>query len=219
MLISDETKKDLIGVFGGTFDPIHKGHIKIVDFLLDNLPFEEIRVVPCGLPSHRDFVASSEDRLKMAQIAFQEKKKIVVDSREVIQDGPSRSIETIESLTKELSEDVSLVWIMGEDAFSEIESWYRWQEFLDSTNLIIVSRLDPSSRNIETLDNRFSERFVDTFHEFHRNGYGNILHLPMSLINISSSLIRSRIQNKIPINDLVSKDVFEYIHEHKLYNE
>ncbi len=108
----------LIGVFGGTFDPVHNGHTKIIQNLLELIPFDEIKVIPNGQPPHRTSVCSNNDRLEMVNLAFKGIDQISIDEREIHREGPSYAIHTAKEVLEEFHQH-NVVWVMGSDAFSD----------------------------------------------------------------------------------------------------
>ena len=116
----------IIGVFGGTFDPVHNGHVLTISELLDKLPFEKILVIPNLQPPHRESSqVSYKHRFEMASMAFKDIPKTIVDNRESLRDGPSYAIETVKEIMSE-EEGVRVVMIVGSDSFVDIHSWYKW---------------------------------------------------------------------------------------------
>ena len=129
-----------IGIFGGTFDPVHNGHLRSAFELLERLPFDELRIVPCGDPPHRQStVANAAQRLALLRIAIGTHAGFVVDDREIARDGPSYSVETLESLRADFPE-ASISLVIGMDAFLDLESWHRWDELLSLAHLVVAHR-------------------------------------------------------------------------------
>ena len=132
------SKPEFIGIFGGTFDPVHKGHTEIIKNLFELIPLDKVIVIPNGIPPHRKASVSSEERLRMVSSAFKSSENVVIDNREIKKKDPSYAVSTLRELIDENPEN-SLVWIMGSDAFAEIDSWYHWEDFIKMTNIIAVS--------------------------------------------------------------------------------
>jgi len=129
-----------IGLFGGTFDPIHFGHLRTALELLDHLQLAEVRFTPCGQPPHgKTPTASAALRLEMVQAAIADQPGFVVDERELKRRGPSYTIETLESLRGE-SVSQSLGLIVGMDAFVDIDKWHRSEELLHLAHIIVARR-------------------------------------------------------------------------------
>ena len=129
-----------LGVFGGTFDPVHYGHLRTAFEMLEALDFGEVRFIPCGDPPHRGATfATATQRLQMVEAAIRDQAGFVVDDREVRRDGPSYTVETLESLRAEFP-GRSLGLIIGMDAFLSLPGWHRWDEILDLAHIIIAHR-------------------------------------------------------------------------------
>ena len=115
----------MIGVLGGSFDPVHYGHLRLAIELLQDLALSEMRLIPCGVPPHRALlVASNAQRVAMLQAAIVGEQGLVVDERELRRSGPSYTVDTLTSLRSELG-DVPLCLIMGKDAFIHLHTWHR----------------------------------------------------------------------------------------------
>ena len=134
-----KSKTEFIGIFGGTFDPVHKGHTEIIKNLFELIPLDKVIVIPNGIPPHRKASVSSEERLRMVSSAFKSSENVVIDNREIKKKDPSYAISTLRELIEENPEH-SLVWIMGSDAFAEIDSWYQWEDFIKMINISYKSR-------------------------------------------------------------------------------
>ena len=152
----------LVGIFGGTFDPVHYGHSNTIAELLNLIPFEKILVIPNSLPPHREnSQASFSHRYKMTSLAFRDIEKTVVDNRENLRKGPSHAIETAKQIIAEEGK-TKVILIVGSDSFDGIHSWYKWRELISLVDFLILKRLDmPLSKNKNVQDlispTRFSE--------------------------------------------------------------
>ena len=207
----------LIGVFGGTFDPVHNGHTKIIQNLLELLPFDEIKVIPNGQPPHRTSVCSNNDRLEMVNLAFKGINQISVDEREIHREGPSYAIHTAREILEEYHQD-NLIWIMGSDAFSEIDTWFEWEDFLNIINILVMARpgyeIDLTSMAGTLILERQTSNIDDLSH-----GAGKILIVDIDPINISSTQVRSNLAAGETVNELILEDVSDYIDSGKLYTK
>ena len=205
----------LIGVFGGTFDPVHNGHVLIISELLEKLPFEKILVIPNFQPPHRESSqVSYKHRYEMTSLAFKDIPKTTVDWREYLREGPSYAIETVkEVMTKE--EEARVVMIVGSDSFVDIHSWYKWKELIDLVDFVIMKRPgSPLSKNNKAKDLVNFEGFKKDLFEDRQL---NIFEIEVAPFKISSSSIREKIAKGKKIDHLVNKHVEEYIKEHGLY--
>ena len=121
----------IIGVFGGTFDPVHNGHVLTISELLEKLPFEKILIIPNFLPPHKESSqVSYKHRYEMASLAFKDISKTKVDSREHLREGPSYAIKTVKEVISE-EEGARVVMIVGSDSFVDIHSWHKWKELIN----------------------------------------------------------------------------------------
>ena len=205
----------LIGVFGGTFDPVHNGHTQTIINLSELLPFDEIKVIPNGVPPHRASVGSTNNRLDMVKMAFNGIEKVSIDTREINRLGPSYAITTAKEIIEECKED-KITWIMGSDAFAGIDSWYHWEEFIDLINIVIMMRPDSDILPNSEAEKLIHTRMVEDYRLLKERS-GQIMILKMSPIHISSTLVRTNILSGDDVRDLISSGVEEYIDKNKLY--
>lgn len=206
----------LVGVFGGTFDPVHYGHSLTIAELLNTIPFEKILVIPNSLPPHREnSQASFSHRYKMTSLAFRDIEKTVVDNRENLRTGPSHAIETVKQIIAEEGK-TKVILIVGSDSFDGIHSWYKWRELISLVDFLILKRLDmPLSKNKNVQDlispTRFSEDLL-----LDRKAK-SIFEIEMTPLRISSSLIRENIAKGKSIDNLINPLVKDYLKKHGLY--
>ena len=141
----------MIGVFGGSFDPIHNGHLRAAVEIGEHLQLQQIRFVPCHIHAlSKSFHASSSQRIKMLEIALKNQPHFVVDDREMKLEQTSYMVDTLMSLREEYGKD-KLGLILGVDTFLQLPKWHRWQEILDYASIIVVQRPGyqlPSDSNI-----------------------------------------------------------------------
>lgn len=129
-----------IGIFGGTFDPIHYGHLRSAFEMLQALDFEEVRFIPCSDPPHRGVTyASAEQRYRLVEVAIADQDGFLADDRELRRGGPSYTIDTISALRAEFP-DRPLGLIIGMDAFLGLPTWHRWDEILDYAHIVVAHR-------------------------------------------------------------------------------
>ena len=206
----------LVGIFGGTFDPVHYGHSLTIAELLNTIPFEKILVIPNALPPHREnSQASFSHRYKMTSLAFRDIEKTVVDNRENLRTGPSHAIETVKQIIAEEGK-TKVILIVGSDSFDGIHSWYKWRELISLVDFLILKRPDmPLSKNKNVQDlispTRFSEDLL-----LDRKAK-SIFEIEMTPLRISSSLIRENIAKGKSIDNLINPLVKDYLKKHGLY--
>jgi len=210
-----KSKPEFIGIFGGTFDPVHKGHTEIIKNLFELIPLDKVIVIPNGIPPHREASASSEERLRMVSSAFKSVDNIVIDNREIKKKDPSYAISTLKELIEENSEH-SLVWIMGSDAFAEIDSWYQWSDFTKMVNIIVMVR-----PNHEIPVESEAYKLLQKSHTIDKDslssGNEKILLLKIRPIEISSTDIRNKIYKGSDVSEFLLEEVNELINKGNLY--
>jgi nicotinate-nucleotide adenylyltransferase len=206
-----------VGVMGGMFDPVHHGHLRTALSILEYLGLDEMRLVPCHHPVHRQpCVASPDQRIKMLQLAVDGDPRLVVDERECQQTGPSYFYDTLHSILTELS-DVSLYFVLGADAFNSLPTWYRWREIFALTRLVVIDRPGWEVSPEQPLHEIFIENRVLNQEHLHHKA-GAVLLCTMDPLDISSSKIRQLIATGKSPRYLVPDAVWHYIKANKLYH-
>jgi nicotinate-nucleotide adenylyltransferase len=182
-----------IAIFGGTFDPIHYGHLRSAFEMLQALRFAEVRFIPSGDPPHRGKTFATADlRLDMVRVAVQGQPGFAVDDCELMRDGPSYTIDTLSSIREE-HQDASLGLIVGMDAFLGLTTWHRWDEILDVAHIVVAHRPGwraPDIGELGELITAHGTHRVDDLHE-HRHGYIHIH--AVTQLEIASTEIRDLI--------------------------
>lgn len=207
-----------VGVLGGTFDPIHLGHLRPALEVWEQLDLEEIRIVPCHIPPHRRSPrASVAQRVRMVELAVQGQAGFRLDLREVERAGPSYSVDTLTALRAELGEDVPLCLIMGMDAFAGLPSWHRWTELIELAHLVVTHRPgSPASQDIDLGDWLERVRTEDP-RDLHARSRGHVWFCPVTQLDISATDIRRRIKAGRSPRFLLPDAVWHYIHAEGLY--
>ena len=206
----------LVGIFGGTFDPVHYGHSLTIAELLNTISFEKILVIPNSLPPHRrNSQASFSHRYKMTSLAFRDIEKTVVDNRENLRTGPSHAIETVKQIVAEEGK-TKVILIVGSDSFDGIHSWYKWKELINLVDFLILKRPDmPLSKNKNVQDLISSTRFSEVLLDDRKAK--SIFEIEMTPVKISSSHIRENIADGKSIDGLINPLVKDYLKKHGLY--
>ncbi len=206
-----------LGVYGGMFDPVHKGHISAACYARDLLKLEELRLVPCKHPNHRDETqASAGDRLAMLELAMSNCPGLEVDTCELDRPGISFAVETLEYLREKLGPD-QLVFVLGIDAFNTLSSWHRWESLMGLCHLLVLPRKH-GRLNDELGDAlQLSSREVREPEQLFQASAGNV-YLDASFDHhASSSEVRHALKEGENVETLLHGDVFDYIVAHKLY--
>lgn len=207
---SNEFSKHKIGIMGGTFDPIHYGHLFIAETALDKLNLDKIIFIPTGIPPHkkRSLITDSFKRVDMVKLATKKNSNFEVSNIEVNKEKTSYTIDTIKDLKNYYNNKVDIFFITGDDAFVNIETWKRYDELLKSTNFIVMTR---SINNSKLLDEKI---------ELYRTKYNaNVTKVEIPILEISSTDVRERIKKNNSIKYLLPEEVEKYIFENKLYME
>jgi nicotinate-nucleotide adenylyltransferase len=190
----------MIGVLGGTFDPIHHGHLRIALEISQQLKLDEVRFIPCQQPILKNNAqATAEQRLAMLRLAVQDQAGFIIDERELKRATPSYTIDTLISLREEFK-TAALYFIMGADSFNELPQWQRWQELTQYANLVVVTR--PNF----TLTTPTQE-----------NSVRKIYQIELPPLAISSTNIRRQIAQGLSPRYLMPDAVWHYIQQHHLY--
>ncbi|GAB2190160.1 nicotinate-nucleotide adenylyltransferase [Sessilibacter sp. MAH1] len=215
----EQLQRQLIGVWGGTFDPIHNAHLRLALEIKQQLHLAEMRLLPASIPPHKsNYHCRAEDRLAMVNLAVQSCSELMVDDRELKREGPSYSYDTLIEIRSELMTNQSLCWIMGSDSLVNFSSWYRWRELLDCAHIIVVQRPDydfPVSGEVgEFLKMHQSFELGD----LQASPAGKIFCTQLRMLPISSSDIRALLKDDRSPQFLLPDAVLDYIKSHKLYH-
>ncbi len=179
-----------IGIFGGTFDPIHYGHLRTAFEMLQALAFDDVRFIPAGDPPHRGVtVAAAKDRFEMVRVAVEGQAGLSIDDRELRRGGPSYSIDTLEAMRTEFPDD-SLGLIVGMDAFLGLPGWHRWDELLDYAHIVVAHRPGWKAPDIGPLGQLLDECGTHRISDLHQKTHGNIHIHAVTQLEISSTEIR-----------------------------
>jgi len=205
-----------IGVFGGTFDPIHYGHLWPVEEIINKVGLDAVLYVPNANPPHRALPATNaKDRAAMMALALEKFPLFEMDLRELDRTGPSYSVVTLESLQQDYP-NFCLCLILGLDAFLELPSWYQWQQVFALANVVVMER--PGEQLPRELPKWWQERNCKDLKSFKLKKAGGVIVVPVNPVNISATDVRSAIKSKHDISKLVPAPVIEYIITHNLYH-
>lgn len=206
-----------IGILGGTFDPVHHGHLRLALELRQTLGLSQMRLMPCHRPVHRGQPqVSSAQRAEMIRLALMDCPELTLDERELRRDEPSYTFDTLRSLRDELGPDVSLLWALGTDAFAALDTWNRWQELLDYTHLVVIERPGfslPQTGAVAELLQRHRAP-VTALSELPA---GAIVLPSLRLLDISATDIRGQVAIGESVQFLIPESVRRYILAEGLY--
>ena len=208
-----------IGIFGGTFDPIHYGHLRSAFEMLQALDFAEIRFIPCGDPPHRrTTVATAEQRLRLVQLAIAGQKGFVADSRELDREGPSFTIDTLAALREEFPRR-SLGLIIGMDAFLGLAHWHRWNEILDFAHIIVAHRPGWKAPDFGALGEIIADFGTHRIADLHAKPSGRVHIHAVTQLEIASTEIRDLVAAGRDPRFLMPDAVRDAIRDTGLYKE
>ena len=206
-----------LGILGGTFDPIHYGHLRPAQEVLRALDLAEIRVIPAANPPHRrPPVAAPEQRLRMVELAVAGVPGFTVDDREFRRGGPSYTVLTLESLRREFGER-PLCLLMGLDAFEGIETWHRWQRLPELAHFIVMTRPGWEFPAGERLPPWARDRLVRETSKLTQAGAGKIYFQAVTPQDISATRIREALARGEPVEAWLPSAVLEYIRANRVY--
>lgn len=206
-------------IFGGTFDPIHQGHVNLAVELSDYLDVRPISLLPNHQPMHRSNPgALANDRAKMVSLAIAEHPQLVLDTRELERKGPSYSVLTLAEMRQEIGTEAPLIWCMGADAFAQLTSWNRWQELLDFGHLLVLSRPDSNWLLEPQLLDFYEAHKVDDGKQLLLSAAGKVAHLELGQYGVSATKIRKQLHlGNLPSANELSPAVAKYIASQSLY--
>ena len=206
-----------IGLFGGTFDPIHYGHLRTAFELWQALRLTEVRFMPTGSPPHREQPhVSPELRLAMVQAAVAGESHFVVDDREVRRTGVSYSVDTLTELRAEYP-DRSLCLLLGMDAFLGLPDWHRWRELFDLAHIVVVNRPGWKAPTMGPLGEVMVDRGTGTVRDLHEKRAGRIYVHAVTQLEISSTELRQLVLSGRDPRYLVPEEVRKIIRETGCY--
>jgi nicotinate-nucleotide adenylyltransferase len=206
----------MIGIFGGTFDPVHYGHLRSALEVKELFGLSEVRLIPCSVPPHRPQpVAAPFQRLQMLGLGINDRPGWVVDTRELDRPGQSYMVDTLGSLRNEFPER-SLLLFIGCDAFNGLTSWHRWRQLFDYAHLVVMTRPGFAPH---ALSEFFKLRLAEDKEQLTQATSGKLFFQGVTLLDISATQIRKTIAEKRNPDFLLPDAVIEYIRCHRLYEK
>lgn len=180
----------MICILGGTFDPVHFGHLRPALDVQQALGIEKVRLVPCGLPAHRARPGlSAEQRVELLELAINAEDGLVIDYRELQRDGPSYMVDTLESFRAEVGEQ-PVCLALGVDALAKLDSWHRWRDILSLCHLVVMQRPGSEWPEAGELGDCLQRARVETVDALYARPAGCVLSVPVTQMAVSSTQIR-----------------------------
>ncbi|WP_432746183.1 nicotinate-nucleotide adenylyltransferase [Methylobacter sp. G7] len=208
----------MIGIFGGTFDPVHYGHLRSALEVKDIFGLTEVRLIPCANPPHREQPAvTAKMRVQMLELAIKNQPDLKIDTRELdrygLHQAPSYMVDTLESLRQEFLTDPLLLFI-GTDAFKYLTGWYEWQRLFDYAHIVVMTR---PGIETQTLNDFLKVRLTGEIKDLMQVISGKLCFSHVTQLDISATAIRNIIARKQNPGFLLPDAVIEYIKQHQLY--
>jgi nicotinate-nucleotide adenylyltransferase len=210
----------LIGLLGGTFNPIHNGHLRMAQELADALKLDEVRFIPSAQPPHKTAPeVSAQHRAAMVQLAIQNNPLFKLDTRELERTGASYTIDTLISLQEELGGSAALCLMMGSDAFVHLNTWHRWQALIDYCHIILVQRPASAAQPqlAEELSLLLHDHYTENISDLSTESAGFIHMQKVTALDISATNIRESFKTGDSPRYLMPDNVLEYIKTQGLY--
>ena len=211
-----------IGIFGGTFDPIHYAHLRLAEELADRLALAEVRFVPARIPPHRAAPnVTAQHRLEMVRLAIQGNPRFCIDDRELRREGPSYTVDTLLDLRRELGAHAPLLLIMGEDSYLALTTWSRWEQLYDLAHIVVAARpgFDLALERLNApLAAQTAPRLTSRPQDL-AVGHGRVLAADTTPLPISATQIRRHLETGHSARYLLPEEVLAYIQAHQLYKD
>jgi nicotinate-nucleotide adenylyltransferase len=212
-----------IGILGGTFDPIHFGHLRLAQELGAALKLDHVRLLPSGTPPHRGAPAAAvEHRLAMTRLAIEGNTLFSIDDRETRRAGPGYTAVTLGELRRELGPTQPLALLLGADAFLELATWYHWHELFTLAHIVVAHRpgfpVDTwQDRMPQPIAREYTSRLMHQPLAVHLAPAGGIAVVAFTALDISATRIRDAIAAGVSPRYLLPDAVLDYIQSHRLY--
>jgi nicotinate-nucleotide adenylyltransferase len=212
-----------IGLFGGTFNPFHNGHIRIIEHVKKTYGLEKIFIIPSATPPHKPDadLAPASDRFEMVRQSIEGREGFIISDKELTRKGPSFTIDTIEDFKIALCEKADLFLLMGSDAFFDITTWRQKDRIFESVKIITMLRghFENHHAFASFIDEHISKEYIfnEQDNSFFHETKQKIILCRVPRIDISSTMIRERVKSGKSIEGIVPAGVLKIIHEKELY--
>jgi len=205
----------MIGILGGTFDPVHYGHLRPAHEVYERLSLDELHLIPAAMPPHRTPpIATPGERLRMVTLGVAEFPGLIADDREIRRGGVSYTVPTLESLRDEIG-DEPLYFIVGSDAFAGLPTWHRWRMLFELAHVIVVRRPNVSAR---ALPEWASSRLATDVEATRRRPAGGLVFLDVAPQHVSATELRAAVaRGDTPPPNALPAPVWEYIRTQGIY--
>lgn len=207
-----------IAIFGGTFDPVHYGHLKTSINIQKHFKFDLFCFVPCKIPVIKaPSQATPEQRVQMLELALQDYPQFKIDTREIDRSSASYMVDTLKSFRTEHPKS-AITLILGYDSFLSLTKWHQWERLTSLANLLVINREEYSNEKIPTpLQMLMTEHKGDNHTTLVHSESGVIQFFDAGHYELSSTKIREQIKKYNDLSDVMPIQVYEYIKKHELY--
>lgn len=217
MSSEDRHSTEPLALFGGTFDPVHYGHLRCAEEARQKLNLKNLYLLPAGTPPHRNTPqATARQRLEMLQLAQPEFPCLEIDDREIRRSGPSYMVDTLEELRTQFPRR-PLMLLIGQDAANHLTSWYHWENLFELTRIVILTRPGAKAEYRQDLARKVQRRMCVDVQTLLGSEAGGVLNLEVASIDISATTIKSIIRLGRSPNSMLPGPVLDYINENRLY--
>jgi len=211
-----------LGLFGGTFDPVHFGHLRLATELAEAFRLERVVFIPAGLPYHRgrSAHATSEERLTMLKLAVARDPRFGVDDRELRREGATYTYDTLAEIRRERGPDAVLVFLTGSDSFAHVDTWHRWTELFELAHFAVAIRADDerwATKGPGAFPREVWPRITLNLREMLSAPAGKVMTFAMTPLAISSTSLRALVDQGSSIRYLTPEPVVEFIRSHRIY--
>ena len=209
-----------IGIFGGTFDPVHNGHLRAALEVAERLALDEVRLMPSSVPPHREApLATASERMRMLQLAAEANPGFIADDLELARGGTSYTIDTLRSIRAQVGDEARLCLIVGSDAFARIDTWKDWRQLVDHAHIVVAQRPGAISGLTGEARAWAEQRLAaDPEQALADMAHGAILSVVLTQLAISATQIREIFAKGGSPRYLLPDAVLDYIRENRIYN-
>jgi nicotinate-nucleotide adenylyltransferase len=207
-----------IGIFGGTFDPIHYGHLRLAEEMAEGLGLGRVLFIPAGQPPHRGTPRTgATQRLEMVRRAIAGNPRFEADAREIERPRPSYTVDTLTALRAELGNDQPLWLLLGADAFLDLPTWHEWRQLFNLANIAVAAR--PGAQQSDAMPDPLKGEVLkrQVADGSAAGPAGAVLWRQMTPLDISATALRDTLARHGSARYLLPDAVLDYIHEHQLY--
>jgi nicotinate-nucleotide adenylyltransferase len=207
----------MIAVMGGSFDPVHIGHLRVAIEARDLLQVDQLRLIPCGQPAHRDkSIATAAQRLHMLELAVADEQALMVDDREIRKNRLSYSVDTLTDLRAESGQQ-PICLIIGADAYQQLNTWHQWKRLFDLAHLVVVQRPGYTITTSSNVAEYTAQRSTENPEQLTKQSAGSVYFLQIPALEISSTRIRTLVSEGKSIRYLVPDSVNRWMQQHRVY--